>query len=97
MPKIIKTDDNEDYFLVKSSMSDHQFGYYEKIRKEEADQEEKNRKKQQFADMNPRNPNEEDPYKISSTYRIFSRAACNFVFPVEIERPLPKAGEVNEN
>ena len=97
MPKIIKTDDNEDYFLVKTNMSDHQFGYYEKIRKEEADQEEKNRKKQQFADMNPPKPNEEDPYKISSTYRIFSRAACNFVFPVEIERPLPTKSDVDEN
>jgi hypothetical protein len=28
--------------------------------------------------------------QTSSTYRIFSRAFCNFVFPTEIERPLPK-------
>ena len=96
MPKIIKTEDNQDYFLIESTMSDHQFGYYEKVRKEEADQEEKNRKKQRFANMNPQ-ANKEDPYKMSSTYRIFSRASCNFVFPVEIERPLPKKKDIDEN
>ena len=26
----------------------------------------------------------------TSTYRIFSRAFCNFVFPEGIQRPLPK-------
>ena len=30
---------------------------------------------------------------MSSTYRIFSRAACNFVFPEEIERPIPNIAE----
>ena len=29
----------------------------------------------------------------TSTYRIFSRAFCNFVFPPTIERPTPKKGE----
>jgi hypothetical protein len=28
-------------------------------------------------------------YEISSTYRVFSRTACNFVFPAEQPRPLP--------
>ena len=35
----------------------------------------------------------------TSTYRIFSRSFCNFVFPADIERPLPmkkkKDGQVN--
>ena len=38
----------------------------------------------------------EELFNISSSYRIFSRAACNFVFPNEIERPTPGEG-VNEN
>jgi hypothetical protein len=30
-------------------------------------------------------------FTISSTYRIFSRAACNFVFPPDMDRPIPAA------
>jgi hypothetical protein len=42
---------------------------------------------------------DEDIYKISSTYRIFSRAACNFTFPNSVERPLPDkpTNELNED
>ena len=32
---------------------------------------------------------EEDLTKVSSSYKIFSRAACNFVFPKNIKRPFP--------
>jgi hypothetical protein len=75
-------------------MSAHQFGVYEKIRKEEADRESKARKRKQAA----KNP--EELYQISSTYRIFSRAACNFTFPSSIERPVPNVKgdkEISEN
>ena len=27
---------------------------------------------------------------VGSTYRIFSRLFCNFVFPTEMKRPLPQ-------
>ena len=32
-----------------------------------------------------------------STYRIFSRAFCNFVFPEEIGRPIPGDDELDED
>ena len=94
MPTIIKNNDNENYFLVKSIMSDHQFTHYEKVRKTEAEQEKKNKNNQR----KNQNKKADDVYKFSSTYRIFSRAACNFVFPPEIVRPLPKkVDDLNED
>jgi hypothetical protein len=82
LPSYVKTGAGDIYHVVRSPMSNHQFGIYAKIRKEEADREKSNRKRKlkQTAD---------DPYTISSTYRIFSRAACNFTFPNEIQRPIP--------
>ena len=86
LPSFVKTDKGDTYYVVKCEMTPHQYGAYEKIRKEEADRE-KSSKKQ----MRNRKPGKEgeDIYNISSTYRIFSRAACNFAFPPDIERPLP--------
>jgi len=83
LPSFVTTDKGDNYHIVYNEMTDHQFGVYTKIRKEEADREKAaktHRKKQQ---------DKEDLFSISSTYRIFSRAACNFVFPDEIERPIP--------
>ena len=83
LPSFVTTENGDNYHIVYNEMTDHQFGVYTKIRKEEADREKaakKHRKKQQ---------DKEDLFTISSTYRIFSRAACNFVFPDEIERPIP--------
>jgi hypothetical protein len=83
LPSFVKTDRGDLYHVVKSEMSTHQFGIYEKIRKVEAERETKNKKKRLAA------KNAEELYQISSTYRIFSRAACNFTFPASIERPIP--------
>ena len=90
LPRFVKTAEGDNYHVVKSVMSNYQFGLYEKIRKVEADRErnaKKQRRKQQI---------EENVYNISSTYRIFSRAACNFVFPESIERPVPILKEDKE-
>jgi hypothetical protein len=86
LPSFVKTDQGDTYYVVKCEMTPHQYGTYEKIRKEEADREKQNKKQ-----MRNRKPVKEgeDIYNISSTYRIFSRAACNFAFPPDIERPLP--------
>ena len=93
LPSFVMNEDGDNYHIVHNEMSDHQFGVYVKIRKEEADREKaaKNRRKKQ--------QNKEDLFSISSTYRIFSRAACNFVFPDEIERPIPTKNieNINEN
>jgi Type III restriction enzyme, res subunit len=83
LPSFVKTESGDLYHIVKSDMSQHQFGIYEKIRKIEADKESSNRKRKLKVKT------KEELYEISSTYRIFSRAACNFTFPSSIERPIP--------
>jgi hypothetical protein len=96
LPTLQKTVENDIFHVVKSEMTGHQFSEYQKIRKREAEQEKRNRNNKKKAAGKPDN---DDLFKISSTYRIFSRAACNFVFPGGIERPLPNAKEeeVDEN
>jgi hypothetical protein len=85
MPSFVKTDKGENYHLVPIEMSNYQLGVYEPIRKEETDREKKNAKtKAQQVKKG------EDLFKISSTYRIFSRAACNFAFPDPPGRPRPE-------
>ena len=91
LPSFVQTENGDNYHVVYNEMSDHQFGVYTKIRKEEADREKaakKRKKTQQGSD---------ELFSISSTYRIFSRAACNFVFPDEIERPIPTKNIENMN
>jgi hypothetical protein len=66
-----------DYHIVRIPMSDLQFKLYESIRKEERKMETKK----------PKNNVEDDYQDKSSTYRIFSRLACNYVIP---DRPIPE-------
>ena len=97
LPSFIKTDDNQNYHKVVIEMSDHQFSVYDSIRFQEREKEKKQKKKKKTAIGKD---GQEIDDKLSSTYRIFSRAACNFAFPTEIERPVPpknKNGTVDEN
>jgi hypothetical protein len=91
LPRYETTEEGDLYHIVRSPMSAHQFGVYEKIRKDEADREKKAKKMQRKGD---------GLYNIATTYRIFSRAACNFAFPEAVTRPIPvikENTEVNEN
>lgn len=93
LPRYVPTETGEIYHIEKVEMSSHQFGMYEKIRKQEADREKSAKKAARKAAA-------DELFTMSSTYRIFSRAACNFTFPSAIERPIPtlKANrEINEN
>lgn len=94
LPRFEKTTQGDIFHIIKCVMTPHQFSVYEQIRKIEAEEEKRNRKKKSKADKMPDN---EDIYKISSTYRIFSRSACNFAFPNNIRRPVPDKKEINEN
>jgi hypothetical protein len=87
---------NKNIHVLPVEMSEHQFASYVKIRKEEIEQEQQNRKNKAKQE---KKGNDDDIYKMSSTYRIFSRAACNFTFPADIERPLPdrEGDEMNED
>ena len=95
MPDIVKsTERDKQGRLVESDihveyvqMSKHQIDEYSKIRDQEREQE-RGRKKRA------------DDVESNSTYRVFSRAACNFAFPPDIERPVPPKmsdGAVDEN
>ena len=74
-----------DLHIVKLPMSDFQFGIYSEARVQERNTEKKNAKKKK------KNAMTGGIYDDSvSTYRIFSRAFCNFVFPKPtIKRPMP--------
>ena len=76
-------DIDKDMIIEEIEMSNYQFGVYETARVSERSQETRNaRKRKQGGD---------DIYgDSSSTYRIFSRAFCNYVFPQEVGRPMPQ-------
>ena len=85
LPKYEKETDME---IEKIAMSDYQFGIYEKAREAERDQEKNNAKRKK------RGKKADGLYDDTvSTYRIFSRAFCNFVFPPEMKRPMPNDEE----
>ena len=68
-------------------MSDFQFGVYEEARVQERKLELRNARKKK--------KKKDGLYEDTvSTYRIFSRAFCNFVFPrPDIKRPMPNASD----
>ena len=85
MPRY-KKENPADFQIIKIPMSDFQLGVYEEARKQERTQEKKNALKKKM-----KKPGVDGLYETtSSTYRIFSRAFCNFVFPQPvITRPMP--------
>lgn len=97
--KLLPSYDQETNFhVIESEMSDYQFAIYSRIRDIERNQESQSKKnakrggpaKGKKAAGSGSGDNTDNIYEdVSSTYRIFSRAFCNFVFPKGIHRPLP--------
>ena len=81
------------YHIEKIEMSDHQFGEYVKIRKTEIEEEKRSKQKKQKQARAEAAGKNDDVFTMSSTYRIFSRACCNFAFPAGLSRPLPDQRE----
>ena len=81
LPSFVKTPEGANYNIVNVDMSDYQFEEYEKVRKDERAEEKRRRKKTAKPAL------DELDDKEASTYRIYSRSACNFVFPAEYPRP----------
>jgi hypothetical protein len=93
MPRY-KKENPADFQVIKIPMSDFQIAIYEEARVQERTVEKRNAKKKKF-----KKPGVEGLYeKTTSTYRIFSRLFCNFVFPKPaIARPMPdKKNNVGE-
>ena len=86
-----------DLHIINIPMSNFQFSVYEEARSEER-KVEKNNAKKRARQTNGGGAAGELYEDSSSTYRIFSRAFCNFVFPrpddiPELRRPLPREGK----
>ena len=81
LPKYDKKFDKHEIFIP---MSDYQFKKYEEYRHEERKSETKTKSKAEVVD---KDGTFKEP---SSTYRIFSRLACNFAMPMPPGRPIPK-------
>jgi hypothetical protein len=87
-----KYDKKTDFVVIKIPMSPHQFTKYEEARKAERKVEKSNAMKR------GKKKGDELFQEESSTYRIFSRLFCNFVFPYPvINRPMPSGDENLEN
>ena len=75
-----------DMCVVEVTMSDYQFGMYETARDRERKLEKKSKKPKK------KGAGEDIFDDSASTYKIFSRAFCNFVFPEAVPRPMLQKG-----
>lgn len=73
-----KYDKDRDFQIVRVEMSDHQLAKYSLARKDERTSEKNKLMKVKMG---------KDMFDQTSTYRIYSRELCNFVFPDEYPRP----------
>ena len=86
MPQIIyksdedSTEQKDDIFIERIPMNNYTLQKYSEARKLEVDIDKKQKKKAILKNSD----------KFSSSYRIFSRSACNFVFPEDVKRPYPR-------
>jgi len=94
-----------DFEVVRVPMSNYQLSVYQQERLAEINKDREAKKRKTLAPVRKPNPapgakkllTMKDLYaEPSSSYRIFSRAACNFVFPREIGRPKPFTGAATE-
>jgi len=72
--------------IVILPMSDLQLKKYTEQRKAELDKELRAKKQKK---PKPESMYSQISKNINSTFKIFSRATCNFVFPADYERPIP--------
>jgi flagellar biosynthesis GTPase FlhF len=80
---------NPQFHIEYVEMSDHQFVDYAKERASEISREPKH--SSSGADAN------KEMFKVSASYRTFTRAKCNFSFPAEIPRPMPPTFDPKQN
>ena len=76
--------------VVLLDMSKLQLQKYTKERKAELDRELKDKGKKEDKEIRVESLYGQVTKKFSSTFKIFSRAACNLVFPEDLTRPIPR-------
>jgi len=86
-----KYDVEKDFNIVRIPMSNYQLNMYQQERLSEMKKDRDSKKRKTFVQRKPKKPlSMKDLYaEPSSSYRIFSRSSCNYVFPRGIERPKP--------
>ena len=86
-----------DFHVVRLPMSNYQLSVYQQERLAEMSKDREAKKRKTMAPARKKKTlTLKDLYaEPSSSYRIFSRAACNFVFPREIGRPKPFASDAS--
>jgi hypothetical protein len=86
-------DKAKNFHIEHIPMSEYQFIQYETIRQIERKTEKSNKNKK-----GKKNKNDDVLNEVNSTFKIYSRLACNFVTPPNIPRPIPDRIEdqVNE-
>ena len=72
-----KYEKDTDFQIIRVEMSDYQMTKYAEVRNLERDREKKKKTKKVGEDL----------FETKSSYRIWSRETCNFVFPEMVERP----------
>ena len=87
LPRFVKNEKGGNYHLVEIDMSQHQFDIYSERRKDERDDEKRQQRGKKKA-------KDDDDSAFVSTYRIYSRSACNFAFPNEYPRPMIRKEDV---
>jgi hypothetical protein len=88
MPDVIVPEEqtDDDIFIERVMMNDYVLKEYSKERKKETEMDKRQRKSAAMKNK--------DSY--SSSYRIFSRTACNFVFPEDVDRPMPRPRDAKQ-
>ena len=94
LPRIVMGENNNPIHEVRVPMSEHQIELYMKVRSQERDKEKKQKKQKQM-----RMGTNGELFDTASSYRVFSRCACNFTFPNDLKRPIPKgkSGNADDN
>lgn len=92
-PKTYEFVGNEKIEYVQ--MSPHQIAVYSSMRIPEIEREMKSGKKKPVAPSKNLATYQDAMKQVSSTFMIFSRISCNFVFPEGMSRPVPsKTGDI---
>ena len=90
LPRIVMGENNNPIHEVRVPMSEHQIELYMKIRSKEREKEKKQKRQKQM-----KMGSNGELFDTASSYRVFSRCACNFTFPNDLKRPIPNGKHGN--
>lgn len=91
LPRMVPAEDGSIYHMERCPMSENQISVYQTYRTKEREEELR-------ASKNKNKNKDKEDAQVDSSYRVYSRAVCNFSFPTSIPRPEPPKQDMdNEN